>query len=150
MTSMSSRLERLAGNPSTSANSRVTSRSASSSQRPLPRNTPETLTRWWQVMIMKALFMIRYVATKEVTIQALGADHKNETLDAEQGRQHFNRVFQYIKDKEASQPKLEFTRMIGNYRCRSRRRDSQSTPRRRACTRTAPWCAEATPRRGTE
>ena len=52
-------------------------------------------------MIMKALLMIRYVATKEVTIQALGADHKNETLDAEQGRQHFNRVFQYIKDKEA-------------------------------------------------
>ena len=66
-------------------------------------------------MIMKALLMIRYVATKEVTIQALGADHKNETLDPEQGRQHFNRVFQYIKEKDASRPKQpEFTRMIGD------------------------------------
>ena len=81
----------------------------------MPRNTPETLTRWWQVMFMKALLMIRYVATKEVTIQALGADHKNETLDAEKGRQHFNRVFQYIKDKDTRhQPKVEFTRMIGD------------------------------------
>ena len=80
----------------------------------MPRNTPETLARWWQVMLMKALFVIRYVAIKEVTIQALGADHKNETIDAEKGRQHFNRVFQYIKDKDVSQPKAEFTRMIGH------------------------------------
>ena len=59
--------------------------------------------------------MVRYVATKEVTIQALGADHKNETLDEVAGRQHFNKVFQYIKDKEASRKQMpEYTRIIGN------------------------------------
>ena len=66
--------------------------------------------------VIKLLMMIRYVAIKEVTIQALGADHKNEELDAEAGRQHFNRVFQYIKDTEASRKQRvpEYTRIIGN------------------------------------